>query len=498
MSGLALAARLVLAAVFAVAGAAKLRDRPGTALMLEDFGAPARLASPGALLLPAAELAVAVLLLPDATASAAAAGALALLGIFIVAIAVNLARGHQPDCNCFGQLHSEPAGPATLARNGVLALLAGFVLVAGQDSAGARALDGLAGLDTATALAAAALAVSLLGLAALGWVALHLLRQQGRVLLRLDALDGASGAAAPPPREPGLPVGAPAPAFELATVSGDQVGLPALIGAGRPLALVFAEPGCGPCGALMPQLASRPRAEAAAAIAVIVSGGDPDAAAAMASAPGLPLALLDRDGDVAARYGVPGTPAALAIGPDGLVRSDVAAGPEAVHALLDQLDAGERDGVRLPIVQVGAGGPRPALGETIPDVDLADLAGAPVSLRAAAAGAPHLLLFWSPTCGFCDAMLGAIRDLEARDDVPPLLLVATGDADANRDQGLRSRTLLDPAFAGTGEALGVEGTPSALRLDAEGRIASRMAVGIDPVLALAGGVRAAPLAAGDA
>ena len=491
MSGLALAARLVLAAVFAVAGAAKLRDRPGTVLMLEDFGAPARLASPGALLLPVAELAVAVLLLPDATAAAAAAGALALLAVFIVAIAVNLARGHQPDCNCFGQLHSEPVGPATLVRNDVLALLAGFVLMAGQDSTGARALHGLAGLDTATALAAAALAVSLLGLAALGWVALHLLRQQGRVLLRLDALDGASGHPAPRPPEPGLPVGAPAPGFELATTSGDRVGLPALIGAEHPLALVFAEPGCGPCGELMPQLAARGRDEAAATIAVIVSGGDAEAATAMAAVPGLPLALLDRDSAVAARYGVPGTPVAVAIGPDGLIRSDLAAGPEAVHALLDRLDAGAGNGAGLPIIQVGGRDEapddiRPALGERVPDADLEDLDGDPVSLRRAAGGAAHLLLFWSPTCGFCDAMLEDLRRLEARDDLPPLLVVATGDAAANREQGLRSRTLLDPAFAATGEAFGVAGTPSALRLDAEGRIASRLAVGAGPVLALAG------------
>ncbi len=491
MSGLALAARLGLAAVFAVAGAAKLRDRPGTVLMLEDFGAPSGLARPGALVLPLAELAVAVLLLPDATAAAAAAGALVLLAVFITAIAVNLARGHQPECNCFGQLHSEPAGPATLVRNGALALLAGFVLAAGQEAAGARALDGVAGLDTATALAAAALAVSLLGLAALGWVALHLLRQQGRVLLRLDAIDGGGGPLAAAPSPPGLPVGAPAPGFELPTAAGERVGLPTLVGAGRALALVFAEPGCGPCGELMPQLASRGHGEAAATVAVIVSGGDADAAAAMAAVPGLPLVLLDHDGAVASSYAVPGTPVAVAIGPDGLIRSDVAAGPEAVHALLDRLDAGERDGAQLPIIHVGGhdgepGGAGPALGERLPDADLEDLEGAPVSLRGAAGGAAHLLLFWSPTCGFCDAMLDDLRRLETRDDLPPLLVVATGDAAANRAQGLQSRTLLDPAFAATGETLGVQGTPSALRLDAEGRIASRMAVGAGPVLALAG------------
>jgi hypothetical protein len=43
----------------------------------------------------------------------------------------------------------------------------------------------------------------------------------------------------------------------------------------------------------------------------------------------------------------------------------------------------------------------------------------------------------------------------------------------------------------TGDALDMQGTPSALRLDAEGRIASGLAVGVDQVLALAGALREA-------
>ena len=47
--------------------------------------------------------------------------------VFSVAIALSLARGRAPECHCFGQLHSAPAGPMTLARNAVLAALAVFV-----------------------------------------------------------------------------------------------------------------------------------------------------------------------------------------------------------------------------------------------------------------------------------------------------------------------------------------------------------------------------------
>src|SRR5439155_23099903 len=53
-----LIARLVLAVVFVVAGLTKLADRAGSRQTLIDFGVPARLATPGGLLLPLAELAV--------------------------------------------------------------------------------------------------------------------------------------------------------------------------------------------------------------------------------------------------------------------------------------------------------------------------------------------------------------------------------------------------------------------------------------------------------
>jgi hypothetical protein len=158
-----------------------------------------------------------------------------------------------------------------------------------------------------------------------------------------------------------------------------------------------------------------------------------------------------------------------------------------VRKLLEGLDGMAGDAFALPIVSVGDERP---FGEPVPDVQLEDLDAAPVSLRAATGGAAHLLVFWNPTCGFCASMLEDVRALEARDDLPPLLFVATGESEANRDQGLRSRILLDGGFAGTGEALGVAGTPSALRVDAEGRIVSRLAVGIDQVLVLAGGRRA--------
>jgi peroxiredoxin len=458
--------------VFVLAAAGKLRDRDGTRDTLEAFGMPVSFATPGAVALPGAELIVAGLLLFDATAVAGALGALVLLGAFTAAITFNLAQGRRPDCNCFGQLHSRPVGPGTLARNATLAILAGLVLVAGNDGAGATALDDVGGLDTATGLAAGALALSALTLALVAWMAMHLLRQQGRVLLRLDALDG-GGEQTLAPEPAGLPIGAPAPAFELAGAGGETVTLAGLITGDRPLALAFVDPDCKPCRSLLPDLAARN-----GDVAVVISRAAPDAARALAAEHELPVALLDEDGAVASAYDVGGTPMAVSVGPDSLIRSPLAVGPDAVRGLLDGLGDSPR-------------------GDQLPDLDLEDLDGTPVSLRDAIAGAPHLLLFWSPTCGYCDAMLEDVRALEERADLPPVLVIATGDPEANREQGLRSRTLLDTGFAVTGEALGVDGTPTALRLDTDGRVLSRRAVGVDQVLALAGGRVSEPAGGGE-
>src|SRR3954453_4768382 len=128
-----LIARLLLAGVFVVAGVTKLRDRAGSQKAVADFGVPSVLAPALGILLPLAELVVAGSLMPTATAWWGALGALVLLLLFVVGIAVNLARGRKPECHCFGQLHSAPAGWKTLARNGVLAAVAGFILWAGYE-----------------------------------------------------------------------------------------------------------------------------------------------------------------------------------------------------------------------------------------------------------------------------------------------------------------------------------------------------------------------------
>src|SRR6266436_8385762 len=139
-------ARLLLAAVFIVAGFAKLADLPGSRQALRDFGVPAVLANPFGALLPLAEIAVAVALIPSVSAWWGALGALALLLLFVAGIGYNLTRGRTPDCHCFGQIHSAPAGWPTLIRNLLLAAIASLVVGFGRANPGPSPLDWLAGL----------------------------------------------------------------------------------------------------------------------------------------------------------------------------------------------------------------------------------------------------------------------------------------------------------------------------------------------------------------
>jgi peroxiredoxin len=126
------------------------------------------------------------------------------------------------------------------------------------------------------------------------------------------------------------------------------------------------------------------------------------------------------------------------------------------------------------------------VGETAPVVKLPDLEGNTVEL-ADFRGEETLVLFWNPGCGFCQQMLPDLKEWEGRapEDAPRLVVVSAGSEEANREMGLTSPVLLDQQFA-IGRAFGASGTPSAVLVDAEGKVASEVAVGAPAVLGLAG------------
>jgi thiol-disulfide isomerase/thioredoxin len=105
-------------------------------------------------------------------------------------------------------------------------------------------------------------------------------------------------------------------------------------------------------------------------------------------------------------------------------------------------------------------------------------------------GSDTLLLFWSPSCGHCQDMLPDLKELEANPPkgAPKLIVVSDGTVEDNREQGLRSPVVLDEGYR-VSDTFGAQGTPSAVLVDTEGRVASTLAVGAPGVRQLAGAGR---------
>ena len=476
---------MLLSLVFVVAAVTKLRDPLGSRRAVTDFGVPVVLAAPLGVFLPLAELAVAVALIPTATAWWGAVGALALLLLFVVGIAINLARGRKPDCHCFGQLHSAPVGWKTLLRNGVLAAVAGFVVWQGKNEAGPSVVSWLGALSAAQ-LAALVGGLLVLGLlAAQWWFLIHVLRQNGRLLVRLEALEsrlaaggGVASAQNGAQQAAGLPVGTQAPAFSLLGLYGETLTLESLLAPDKPLMLIFTDPNCGPCTALLPEIGRWQREYTEKLTISLISRGTAEENRAKSSEHGLTNVLLQEDWEVGQAYQANGTPSAVFVQPDGTIGTPVVSSAEFIRALVAQV--------------VGISTQQPMLGEPAPEIKRTDLKGKDIDL-ADFRGEETLVLFWNPGCGFCQQMLADLKEWEANppEGAPRLLVVSAGSEEDNKAMGLTSPVVLDQSFT-VGRAYGAVGTPSAVLVDAEGKVASEVVVGVEGVLELAGASRTEP------
>ncbi len=114
--------RLVLGGLLLLAGVAKLTDRAAFRQAVAEYEVlPATLARPYAALLPWVETALGVLLLVGLGTGIAAGLAVPLFLSFALAIGVNLQRGRDFDCHCFGAVQADPIGPTALLRSLILA-----------------------------------------------------------------------------------------------------------------------------------------------------------------------------------------------------------------------------------------------------------------------------------------------------------------------------------------------------------------------------------------
>lgn len=470
-------ASLLLAGVFAVGGIAKLLDPRGASEAAKAFGLPEGLARLAARGLPLVEIAIAGALVPTATRWWAALPALGLLLAFCAAIARVMARGEAPECHCFGRLHSAPAGWSTLGRTVLLGALAGIV-VAARDGTGPSVVGWTSGLD-ANAWLLVALAAALVAVVGVGGLAvLYVMQSYGRVLVRLEAMEERLHAAGFQLQEPdqipelGLEPGTLAPPFTLTSIDGERVSLDDLRDAGKPVLVLFTSATCGPCTLLMPTVAEWQNTRAGDLTIVLVASGNPEAIRTEAEQHGLVNVLLDDGFATYDLYQANGTPSAVLIGDDGAVASWLAAGSDWIESLVQQALAGLGRTPGLPI------------GSELPDLRVARLDGGEVALRDVAER-DTVLLFWNPRCGFCRSLHEDILAWESSspDGAPALVVVSAGETGSVKAEGFASDVLLDPEWR-VSSALRADGTPTAVLVSHDGRIASRVVGGGPAVLEL--------------
>ncbi|MBI3403316.1 MAG: redoxin domain-containing protein [Acidobacteria bacterium] len=197
-----------------------------------------------------------------------------------------------------------------------------------------------------TAAVVVAFVATWLALLLVGWFAFQLLRQNGRALQRIEALeemaDRASEAAAPRPfgdrslkgsrlNRDGLAPGTAAPRFQLPRVGGGELSLDEY--AGRRVFLVFSDPACGPCNTLAPELERKSRQTAGTPI-LMVSRGGTEANLRKIEEHGLTFpVVLQQHWEISRAYGKFATPIAYFIDEDGRIAAPVAQGVEPILKL---------------------------------------------------------------------------------------------------------------------------------------------------------------------
>jgi thiol-disulfide isomerase/thioredoxin len=184
-------------------------------------------------------------------------------------------------------------------------------------------------------------------------------------------------------------------------------------------------------------------------------------------------------------YGVDGTPAAVVVDATRMVVGGPAAGADEIRTLVRGSVAALSGGSVATAApkHVHQIEPRPLdIGDLAPDVTVQDASGRRIQLAERLAGG-KVILFWDSMCGFCELLAPDLAAWEQEVGDPPLIVVSRDPV--GTPLSLEAVTVYDPSNAAAA-AFGSPGTPSAVRVDHEGKIASGMAAGGPEVMVLLG------------
>lgn len=347
----------------------------------------------------------------------------------------------------------------------------------------------------------AAAVVLLLLLAGMGLILYQLIKQQGRMLLRLDQLERGAAAGAPghAPHAPqalsGVAVGEPFEPFTLPDLDGQTVSLADFRG-GRVLVVNW-DARCGFCDLAAADLAElQPKLRERGVRILLVGRGDADSNRKLVEAHGLECPVLLIEGEKQLKpFEHMGTPVAYLLDEEGKVMRPLATGAFEVPALAREAAGDDRDGrqTRLP-------GERPLsesrlertglkAGTPAPPFSLPDIHGRTTALESFR-GRRVLLVFSDPHCGPCDALAPELVRLHAkhRDNGLAVVMVGRGDAEENRrkaaEHGFEFPVVLQDRWRLSKE-YGIFATPVGFLIDEQGVIARDVGTGADEILALA-------------
>ena len=486
--------RLILASIFVLAGIGKLLDLEGSEKAVKDFGVPNALAKTFAAGLPVAEIIIAVLLLPTASAWFGAICGFLLLLLFIGGMLWQLSKGNAPDCHCFGQIHSEPVSKKSLLRNVIFAMLAFFLVLRGNGNQGLSLLDSS---DNASEGNVMSLILGLATVGLLGAVVYFLKiisEQQTQIMRRIEVLELTTSESGNEvkredvslPQE-GLLVGTPAPGFGLPDINGKQTSLEQLLAPKKPLLFFFVSPSCAPCEALLPEIETWQNELRGKLNFVFISSGKVKENLDKFAGNSLKQILIQTDKEVVDLFGARWTPTVLLINSDGNIAGRLAVGDKAIREFVENVKS-EIDASKplliAPTNGNGSGKLKP--GEVLPAFSLPDITNKLMS-SVELQGRKTLITYWSPTCGFCEQMLEDLRNWEKTKgvDEPNLLLLSEGEADKHKTLNLQSPILLEKERE-ISKVFGMDGTPSAVLINEDGRIISEVAVGADQIWSLLG------------
>lgn len=334
---------------------------------------------------------------------------------------------------------------------------------------------------------------AVLALAMQGWVFSQVRGQQDRLWGRIDDLALRLN---PPPVDDAAReydrlynalAGKIAPPFELMALGGGRVTLDALLAPAKPLLLVVAEPRCGPCFELLPDISGWQRVYGNQLTVALVSAGTPESNLAMTAEYRISPVLIQKEAEFLEAYGITQEPAAVVIQPNGRVSAGPRYGTKGVRELVaETLGLALPEAPRREVQAVTVGQAVPAIRRPDLDGNVVDFSG----FR----GIPTLLLFWSPGCSHCQELLPQIRAFEQMPVRPRMVIVSSGPIALNREVGFVSHVVLDDDDT-ISRIFGSSGTPAAVLIDSNGNVASPLARGATKIRTALQALQALPISA---